>query len=100
MTDTIPLGLPGAAHSLGVPVRVLRRAIRAGKLPAPANLTATTVLSAEWVSSAQAALKATPALFSRTAAQRVPPFARYKGTSAWRKYTKRVRDYARFQAAA
>ena len=32
--------------------------------------------------------------------QKVPPFARYKGTSAWRKDRRRVRDYARFRAAA
>ena len=31
--------------------------------------------------------------------QKVPPFARYVGTSAWRKYRRRVREYARFQAA-
>ncbi len=32
--------------------------------------------------------------------QKVPPFARYKGTSAWRKDRRRVREYARFRAAA
>ena len=31
--------------------------------------------------------------------QKVPPFARFKGTSAWRKYRKRAREYAVFQAA-
>ena len=31
--------------------------------------------------------------------QKVPPFARFKGTSAWRKYRNRAREYARFQAA-
>jgi len=31
---------------------------------------------------------------------KVPPFARYKGTSAWRKDRKRVRAYALFQAAS
>jgi hypothetical protein len=31
--------------------------------------------------------------------QKVPPFARYKGTSAWRKYRRRAREYARFRAA-
>ncbi len=36
-------------------------------------------------------------LFSR---QKVPPFARYEGTSAWHKDHKRVRAYARFRAAA
>ena len=32
--------------------------------------------------------------------QKVPPFARYKGTSAWRKNRRRVREYARYRAAA
>ena len=32
--------------------------------------------------------------------QKVPPFARYKGTSAWRKDRRRVRAYALFLAAA
>ncbi len=31
---------------------------------------------------------------------KVPPFARYEGTSAWRKNRRRVREYARFRAAA
>ena len=32
--------------------------------------------------------------------QKVPPFARYEGTSAWRKDRRRVRAYAWFLAAA
>ncbi len=32
--------------------------------------------------------------------QKVPAFARYEGTSAWRKDRKRVRAYAQFKAAA
>ncbi len=31
---------------------------------------------------------------------KVPPLARYKGTSAWRKDRRRVRAYARFLAEA
>ncbi len=31
--------------------------------------------------------------------QKVPPFARYEGTSAWRKDRRRARAYARFRAA-
>jgi hypothetical protein len=31
---------------------------------------------------------------------KVPPFARYKGTSAWRKNKRRVRAYADFLAAS
>ena len=30
--------------------------------------------------------------------QKVPPFARYEGTSAWRKDRRRAREYARFLA--
>ncbi len=36
----------------------------------------------------------------RAPRQKVPPFARYKGTSAWRKYRRRAREYALFRAAA
>ena len=32
--------------------------------------------------------------------QKVAPFARYEGTSAWRKNRRRAREYARFRAAA
>jgi hypothetical protein len=32
--------------------------------------------------------------------QKVPAFARYVGTSAWRKDRRRVREYAQFRAAA
>lgn len=32
--------------------------------------------------------------------QKVAPFARYEGTSAWRKDRRRAREYARFRAAA
>jgi hypothetical protein len=46
------------------------------------------------------AAEASPNALSRATAQKVPPFARYKGTSAWRKYSRRVREHARFQAAA
>jgi len=99
MTDTTTLGLPEAARRLGVPIRVLRRAIRAGKIPAPANLTATVTLSAEWLSSAQAAAAASPNVLSRAPRQKVAAFARYVGTSAWHKYPVRVRQYARFRAA-
>lgn len=43
-----------------------------------------------------------PATASRYGARRpkVPAFARYVGTSAWRKDRRRVREYARFLAAA
>jgi hypothetical protein len=100
MSDTSPLGFPEAARRLGVPLRVLRRAIRAGKVPAPPLLTATAALPAEWFTSVQAAVKESPNALSRSCQQKVPAFARYVGTSAWRKYTNRVRAYARFRAQA
>ena len=99
MSDISTLGLPEAAHSLGVPVRVLRQAIRTGKIPAPAHLTATSPLSAEWLESAHAAVTASPKALTRVFPQKVPPFARYEGTSAWRKYAKRVREYNKFKRA-
>jgi hypothetical protein len=99
MTDTPTLGLPDAARHFGVPLRVLRRAIRAGKIPAPAKLTATSSLSAEWLASAKAAVEATPNALSRAPRQKVPAFARYEGTSAWHKHRVRVRAYARFRDA-
>jgi transcription elongation factor len=98
MTDTITFGLPDAARSLGVPIRVLRRAIRAGRIPAPAHLTATVSLSPEWLTSARAAAAASPNTLSRNPGQKTPAFARYKGTSAWHKYRVRVRGYANFKA--
>ncbi len=100
MSDTTSLSLPEAARSFGVPVRVLRRAIRAGKLPAPPHVSATARVSTEWLASAKAAVAASPKGFSWAAPQRVPAFARYEGTSAWRKYRTRVREYYRFLNAA
>ena len=49
-----------------------------------------------------AATSALPEAVSRRPAhrQKVPPFARYKGTSAWRKDRRRARAYARFLASA
>nr|WP_294555942.1 hypothetical protein [uncultured Rhodopila sp.] len=99
MTDTAQLGLPEAARHFGVPLRVLRRAIRAGKIPAPAKLTATSTLPPEWLASAKAAVEASPNALSRQPRQRVPAFARYEGTSAWHKHRVRVRAFARFRAA-
>ncbi len=100
MSDTSKFGLPDAARSLGVPLRVLRRAIRGGKIPAPPHLTATVTLSADWLISAQAAVAASPKALRSNATQKVPAFARYKGTSAWTKYRIRVREYAHFRATA
>ncbi len=99
MSDASNLSLPEAARRLGVPVRVLRRAIRTGKIPAPPKLSATAPLPAEWLTSVEAAVEASSKGFSWACAQKVPAFARYEGTSAWRKYRRRVRAYARFRAA-
>jgi hypothetical protein len=101
MSDTSSprhLGFPEAAARLGVSVRVLRDAIFAGKIPAPADRTATAALSDEWLASARAAVKKSPTALHRVSAQKVAPFARYEGTSAWRKYANRVREYAHFRA--
>jgi hypothetical protein len=100
MNETSKLGFPEAAHHLGVTIGVLRRAIRTGRLPTPPDLSATANLPAEWFASAQAAVAASPKALSRTTTQKTPAFARYAGTSAWRKYSNRVRDYARFRATA
>ena len=99
MSDTnTRLGLPEAAARLGVSLRTLRQAIRAGAIPAPANLTATSPLSPDWLAQAQSAAVAHPALFKHHTRQKVPAFARYEGTSAWRKYSHRVREYNHFRA--
>ena len=100
MSTSDTISLPEAARHLGVSVRALRHAMRAGKLPSPPHLTATASLSSEWLANAQAAIEASPKLLSSAAPQKVPPFARYDGTSAWRKYSIRVREYAHFRAAA
>jgi hypothetical protein len=80
-------------------LRVLRHAIHAGKIPAPPSSAATAALPAEWLDRAKAAIEATPATHSRVFAPKVPAFARYEGTSAWRKYRHRVRAYNAWRAA-
>ncbi len=99
MSDNAQFGFPAAARHFGVPVRVLRHAIRTGRIPGPPHMTATASLPAEWLNRAQAAVEASPKALSRSSAQKVAAFARYEGTSAWRKYANRVRAYARFRAA-
>lgn len=96
MTETTTFGFSEAAARLGVSIRVLRAAIRAGRVPAPAQNGATAVLNAEWLASVEAAA---PGALRSVVSQKVVPFARYEGTSAWRKYLNRVNDYARFRAA-
>ena len=75
MSDTFQIGLPDAARHFGVPIRVLRRAIRAGKIPAPPHLNATSSLSAEWLNS----VKASPNALSRSPRQQVAPFCALRG---------------------
>jgi predicted site-specific integrase-resolvase len=99
MTDAT-LGFPEAARRLGVSLRVLRHAIRTGRIAAPPQVTATASLPADWLKSVEAAVAKTPQALSRSFHQKVAPFARYEGTSAWRKYGNRVHAYARFRAAA
>ncbi len=98
MTDTTILGLPEAAGYFGVSISVLRRAIRAGHIPGPSPLTATSVFPADWFETAKAALAEHPKALNRNLKQKAPAFAHYQGTSAWRKYATRVRDYAAFKA--
>jgi hypothetical protein len=101
MNDTSNFGFPEAARQLGVSLRVLRHAIRAGKIPAPAHNTATASLSGEWLANAEAAAAASPKALSRGfKPQKVAPFAHYEGTSCWRKYKSRVRDYNNYHASA
>lgn len=99
MTDHSTLGFPEAARQLGVSLRVLRHAIRAGKIAAPAQNGATARLTAAWLEQAKAAVAQNPAALNRTFAQKAAPFARYEGTSAWRKYLVRVRDYNNYRAS-
>jgi hypothetical protein len=100
MTEPASIGFPAAARRLGVPLRVLRDAIHAGRVPAPPSVGATAALPLAWVQRVEAAAAASPTLLHRVFAQKVPPFARYDGTSAWRKYTNRVREYNHFRAKA
>jgi hypothetical protein len=100
MSDTSQFGLHDAATRLGVPLRVLRGAIRAGTIPAPPALGATAKVPADWLERVQAKIEAEPQALDWTSRQKVPPFARYRGTSAWRKYTVRVHEYERFRAKA
>ena len=42
----------------------------------------------------------TPTSHRPVSRPKVPPFARYKGTSAWKKDRRRAREYARYRAAS
>ena len=99
MTDAAPNTLHDAARHLGISARALRQAIRGGRVPAPPHAAATTKLPPDWLASAKTALESTPRHLTGVR-QKVAPFARYEGTSAWRKYRVRVRAYAQFRADA
>ena len=75
-----------AAARLSVPLWVLRRSIFEGRVPAPPQNGALARVTAEWVQSVAAAAAADPAkVLSRTRRQAVKPFARYEGTSVWKR---------------
>ena len=99
MSDT-PLGFPEAARRLGVSIRILRQAIRAGSVPAPPQVNASATVPAAWLAEVSEKAKSAPAIFARSFRQKVPAFARYEGTSAWHKHRSRVRANAWHGAAA
>ena len=94
MTSTSTIGFAKAAQTLGVSIRTLRHAIRTGKITAPGTgVSAVSTLDAEWLAGVQQTAKADRGVFKHSGKPAVPAFARYEGTSAWRKYPSRVRDY-------
>jgi hypothetical protein len=97
MTETTAISLPEAARHFGVSVRQLRLAIWKGRIPSPGDVTATTLLTSEWVGSVEKALEAEPQAFTGLFRQKEPAFARFEGTSAWQKYGHRAREYAKFK---
>ena len=99
MTKPHVFGYHEAALRLGVPIGVLRRGIRAGRIPAPPHEGATAALPVSWVEKVEKAAQKSPKVLSRSYPQKVPAFARYEGTSAWRKYTVRVREFAHYKVA-
>lgn len=100
MSDSASIGFPEAARRLGVSLRTLHQAIRDGRIPAPPQRSATAALPFHWVESAAVALAETSRAQRSTQRQKVLPFARYEGTSAWHEYHTRVREYARYRATA
>jgi hypothetical protein len=96
---TAPIGLPEAARHFHVSIRVLRDAIRAGRLPALPHLTATMAISPAWLAEADKAVAASPKVFSRASTQKVPAFAHFEGTSFFHKFRRRARAYRAHVAA-
>ncbi len=92
------LNLPAAARRLGVSVRILRKAIRLGNIQAPANINALTPLSHDWLTQTKATIAASPKALNVTP-QKVAPFARFEGTSAYQPYPRKVRAYVAFKRA-
>ena len=94
MTSTSTIGFAQAAQQLGVSIRTLRQAIHNGNVPAPEGaVTAVSPVSTDWIAAVQEKAKNVPGVFKDSHRQKVPAFARYEGTSAWRKYARRVRDF-------
>jgi hypothetical protein len=56
--------------------------------------------AAKRLTGVQKTAKVSPEVFKHATRQKTPAFARYEGTSAWRKYRSRVREFYRAQAAA
>jgi hypothetical protein len=99
MSET-PLNLHDAALRLGVPVRTLRHAIRAGKLPAPPSLSASAAVPADWLANIRSTLEASHDPVRNLRRPKVPAFARFEGTSFFTKFRVRARAYRRFRAGA
>jgi hypothetical protein len=99
MSET-QLNLHGAAQRLGIPVRTLRHAIRAGKLPAPPSLSATAAVPADWLAGVQSTLETSHDAVRNLRKPKVPAFARFEGTSFYTKFRVRARAYRAFKAAA
>ncbi len=99
MSDT-QFNLQSAAQRLGVPVRSLRTAIRAGKLPAPPSLAATAAVPADWFAGVRSTLETSHDAVRNLRPRKVPAFARFEGTSFYTKFRVRARAYRAFKAAS
>lgn len=85
--DGTAITLQQAAQQLGVSLRTLQRAVFEGRVPAPPQQGALTWVSPAWVGEVgQHVEKADENIFGRVHRQKVKPFARYEGTSAWKKH--------------
>ena len=97
MSTVFEPGLPDAARRLGVHPRILKHAIRTGKVSAPPQGPGSVPDS--WVAEAGPKVAAAAHALNGMSSRRVPEFARFEGTSAWQQFPRRARAYARFKAA-